>query len=143
MLRMAEKTLPLLAAFVGVRHLREGDDESGETEKEVRKLKTSITGQRDLTIVETVTRYQDRWSAEVFHRDGKQHLGLGRFQMRSFRGICSRVAHVYLLHVLWTIIRLRNPWLTKLAIRQLIQDFIQVVCDIEGIGAKAQAAPAT
>jgi hypothetical protein len=68
---------------------------------------------------------------EVFHRDDKQHLGLGRFQMQSFQGICGHVAHVYLLHVLLTIIRLRNPWLAKLAISHLIEDFIHVICDVE------------
>ncbi|MFN8458765.1 MAG: hypothetical protein U0401_29625 [Anaerolineae bacterium] len=30
-----------------------------------------------------------------------------------------------------TLIRLRNPWLSKLAIKQLVEDFIQVVCDVE------------
>jgi hypothetical protein len=122
---------PLPAKFVVVRHLREGDDESGETEEDARKLKTLITGQRDLTISETVTRYQDRWPVEVFHRDGKQHLGLGHFHMRSFQGISGHVAHVYLLYVLLTVMRLRNPWLTKLAISQLIEDFIHVICDVE------------
>jgi hypothetical protein len=52
------KRPPLPAKVVAVRHLRQGDDDSGETEKEVRKLKTLITCCRDLTIVETVTRYQ-------------------------------------------------------------------------------------
>jgi hypothetical protein len=125
------KRPPLPAKFVVVRHLREGDEEGGETEEEARKLKTLITGQRDLTIVETVSRYQDRWPIEVFHLDDKQYLGLGRFQMRSFQGICGNVARVCLLHVLLTIMRLQNPWLTKLAISQPIEDFIHVICDVE------------
>ena len=66
-----------------------------------------------------------------FHRDDKQYLGLGRFQMQSFQGICGHVAHIYLLHVLLTVMRLQNPWLTKLAISQLIEDFIHVICDVE------------
>ena len=125
------KRPPLPAKFVAVRHLREGDEESGETEEEASKLKTLITGCRDLTIVETVARYQGRWPVEVFHRDGKQYLGLGRFQMQPFQEICGHVAHVYLLHVLLTIMRLQNPWLTKLAISQLIDDFVRVICDVE------------
>jgi hypothetical protein len=124
---------PLPAKFVAVRHLREGDDESGETEEEASKLKTLITGRRDLTIAETVARYQGRWPVEVFHRDDKQYLGLGQFQMQSFQEICGHVAHVYLLHVLLTIMRLQNPWLARLAISQLIEDFIHVVCDVEMI----------
>jgi len=124
---------PLPAKFVVVRYLREGDDESGESEEDARKLKTLITGQRDLTIVEIVTRYRDRWAVEAFHRDDKQYLGLGQFQMRPFQEICGHVAHVYLLHVLLTLVRLRNPWLTKLAISQLIEDFIHEVCDVEVI----------
>jgi len=125
------KRPPLPAKFIVVRHLREGDDESGETEEEASKLKTLITGRRDLTIVETVARYQGRWPVEVFHRDDKQYLGLGQFQMQSFQEICGHVAHIYLLHILLTIMRLQNPWLTPLAISQLIEDFIQVVCDVE------------
>jgi len=125
------KRPPLPAKFVVVRHLREGDDEGGETEEEAHKRKTLISGQRDLTIVEIVSRYRDRWPIEVFHRDDKQYLGLGRFQMQSFQGICGHVAHVYLLHVLLTVMRLQNPWLTKLAISQLIEDFIHVICDVE------------
>ena len=39
------------------------------------------------------------------------------------------MAHVYLLHVLLTIVRLRNPWLTKLTIDWLIGHFIHVICD--------------
>jgi hypothetical protein len=109
------KRPPLPAKFVVVRHLRERDYKSGETE-EARKLKTLITGRRDLSIIETITRYQDRWPVEVFHRDGKQYLGLGQFQVQSFQGICGDMAHVYLLHMLLTIVRLRNPWLTKLTI---------------------------
>ena len=125
------KRPPLPAKFVVVRHLREGDDEGGETEEEAGKLKTLITGQRNLTLKEIIIRYQDRWSVEVFHRDGKQHLGLGQFQMRSFQGICGHVAHVYLLYILLTVMRLRNPWLAKLAINQLIEHFINVICDVE------------
>jgi len=60
------KRLPLPAKFVVVRHLREGDDEGGETEEEAHKRKTLISGQRDLTIVEIVSRYRDRWPIEVF-----------------------------------------------------------------------------
>lgn len=126
-----QKRPPLPAKFVVVRYLREGDDESGETVQQARRLKTLITGQRYLTIFEIVARYQGRWPVEVFHRDDKQYLGLGQFQMQSFQEICGHVAHVYLLHVLLTLIRLHNPWLSKLAIKQLVEDFIQVVCDVE------------
>lgn len=111
---------PLAAKFVVVRHLREGDDESGETAEEASKIKTLITGRRNLSTREIITRYLARWPVEVFHRDGKQYLGLGRFQMQSFQGICGHVAHVYLLHVLLTILRLRDPCLTNLPISQLI-----------------------
>ena len=48
------------------------------------------------------------------------------------------VAHVYLLHILLTIMQLHNPWLTKLAISQLIEDFLQVICDVEIIHLSAQ-----
>jgi hypothetical protein len=126
-----KKRPPLPAKFVVVRHLREGDDQSGETEKEAAKLKTLITGHRYLTIVETVTRYQNRWPIEVFHRNDKQYLGLGQFQMQAFQAICGHVAHVYLLHGLLTVMRLQNPGVTQLAISQLIEDFIQVICDVE------------
>lgn len=51
--------------------------------------------------------------------------------MQPFQEICGHVAHVYLLHVLLTIMRLQNPWLTKLAISQLIDDFVRVICDVE------------
>ena len=51
--------------------------------------------------------------------------------MQSFQRICGHVAYVYLLHMLLTIMRLRNPWLTGLAISQLIENFIHVICDVE------------
>jgi len=127
------KRPPLPAKFVVVRHLREGDDESGETKEEASKLKTLLTGQCELSLGEIITRYQGRWPVEVFHRDDKQYLGLGRFQMQSFQGICGHVAHVYLLHVLLTVIRLRHSGLAKMAISQLIKDFIHVICDVESI----------
>jgi hypothetical protein len=87
-------------------------------------LKTFITSQRYLTVFEIVARYQGRWPVEVFHRDGKQYLGRRQFQRQSFQEICGHVAPIYLLHILLTTIRLRNPWLSKLAIKQLVEDFI-------------------
>jgi SRSO17 transposase len=43
-------------------------------------------------MVEVIRLYDLRWDIEGYFRDGKQHLGLGAYKMRSSQGI---VRHLY------------------------------------------------
>ena len=48
-------------------------------------------------------RYARRWKVEEFYRDAKQHLGLGRCQMRSPEGTRR---HWYLVLLMYSLLRL-------------------------------------
>ena len=48
-------------------------------------------------------RYARRWEVEEFYRDAKQHLGLGRCQMRSPEGTRR---HWYLVLLMYSLLRL-------------------------------------
>ncbi len=50
---------------------------------------------------EILLHYSERWSIEVFFRDAKQNLGLGRYQMRSLRGI---IKHWCLVSVTYSLL---------------------------------------
>ncbi len=65
-------------------------------------LVTNNTGLDDLKVLEY---YKKRWSIEVFHRDCKQHLGMGEYQVR---GLDAVVIHLHLVFLAYTL--LKNIW---------------------------------
>jgi len=56
--------------------------------------------------------YKKRWSIEVFHRDCKQHLGIGEYQARKLDAV---VIHLHLVFLAYTLLKnaWRNPHLQK------------------------------
>jgi hypothetical protein len=46
--------------------------------------------------------YKKRWSIEVFHRDCKQHLGLGEYQVRKLDAV---VIHLHLVFFAYTLLK--------------------------------------
>ena len=60
-----------------------------------------ITNMRAAGGREILLHYSERWSIEVFFRDAKQNLGLGRYQMRSLRGI---IKHWCLVSVTYSLL---------------------------------------
>ena len=55
--------------------------------------------------MEVLTYYKKRWSIEVFHRDCKQHLGIGEYQARKLDAV---VIHLHLVFLAYTL--LKNAW---------------------------------
>jgi len=65
-------------------------------------LVSNNTGLDGLKILE---HYKKRWSIEVFHRDCKQHLGMGEYQVRRLDAV---VIHLHLVNLAYTL--LKNAW---------------------------------
>ena len=78
----------------------------------------SVTDDPKLSAGQMIRTYDDRWSIEVFFKDGKQLLGLGQYQNVSFE---AAVTHLHLVCFAYAL-------LTHIA--------------ITGEGAKAQRKPA-
>jgi SRSO17 transposase len=57
--------------------------------------------------------YKKRWSIEVFHRDCKQHLGLGEYQVRKLDAV---VIHLHLVFFAYTLLKnaQSNPLLNSI-----------------------------
>ncbi|MDI6902626.1 MAG: transposase [Methanocellales archaeon] len=55
-----------------------------------------VSNRLDWGIRKIIATYRQRWKIETFYRDGKQHIGLGEYQMRSLQGI---VKHLFLVFV--------------------------------------------
>jgi hypothetical protein len=54
-----------------------------------------VTNQGELTTVQIIQRYQNRWAVEVLFRDSKQHLGLGAYQGQSVEAHQRHIACVF------------------------------------------------
>lgn len=59
-----------------------------------------VTNALNLPALEILKVYKARWCIEVMHRDCKQHLGLGDYQMRSMNGIARHLSLVFLSYSL-------------------------------------------
>jgi len=55
--------------------------------------------------LQVLTYYKKRWDIEVFHRDCKQHLGIGEYQARKLDAV---VIHLHLVFLAYTL--LKNVW---------------------------------
>lgn len=77
-----------------------------DTGPEGGRTKYLMTNDLTLTVCEHIRWYRRRWMIEVFFRDVKQELGLGRCEARSERAV---IAHVILVCVAYTIWQLLKP----------------------------------
>ena len=57
--------------------------------------------------------YKNRWNIEVFHRDCKQHLGMGEYQVRKLDAV---VIHLHLVFLTYTLLKnaINNPFLSSI-----------------------------
>lgn len=60
-----------------------------------------VSSRFDWSVRKIITAYRQRWKIEMFYRDGKQHIGLGEYQMRNFQGI---VKHLFLVFVSYSLL---------------------------------------
>jgi hypothetical protein len=59
-----------------------------------------LTDDRNLTFAEAIKVYTKRWSIEVFFKETKQHLGLGKNQSRDFDGQIASFTCVFLVYIM-------------------------------------------
>ena len=59
-----------------------------------------MTDDRNLTFAEAIKTYTKRWSIEVFFKETKQHLGLGKDQSRDFDGQIASFTCVFLVYIM-------------------------------------------
>ena len=85
-------------------------------------LVSNNTGLDGLKVLEY---YKKRWSIEVFHRDCKQHLGMGEYQVRRLDAV---VIHLHLVVLAYTL--LKNAWCNPL--------FSRVLEGVLAIGSRCQ-----
>ncbi len=85
-------------------------------------LVSNDTGLDGLKVLEY---YKKRWSIEVFHRDCKQHLGMGEYQVRRLDAV---VIHLDLVVLAYTL--LKNVWCNPF--------FNRVLEGVKSIGSKCQ-----
>jgi len=64
-----------------------------------------VSNANDCTGSQVFAYYKKRWSIEVFHRDCKQHLGIGEYQARKLDAV---VIHLHLVFLAYTL--LKNAW---------------------------------
>ena len=63
--------------------------------------------------LQVLTYYKKRWDIEVFHRDCKQHLGIGEYQARKLDAV---VIHLHLVFLAYTLLKnaICNPFLSSI-----------------------------
>jgi len=64
-----------------------------------------VSNNTDVDGLKVLEYYKKRWSIEVFHRDCKQHLGMGEYQVRKLDAV---VIHLHLVFLAYTL--LKNAW---------------------------------
>jgi len=72
-----------------------------------------VSNNLDLSGLQVLKYYKKRWCIEVFHRDCKQHLGLGEYQVRKLDAV---VIHLHLVFFAYTLLKnaRRNPILNTI-----------------------------
>ena len=72
-----------------------------ERKNGVEAVKMLVTNRTNWEITRILRVYRRRWTGtETFHRDGKQHLGMGECQLRSGEGQTRHMYLVFLAHTL-------------------------------------------
>jgi len=84
-----------------------------------------VSNNTDLDGLQILEYYKKRWSIEVFHRDCKQHLGMGEYQVRKLDAV---VIHLHLVFLAYTL--LKNVWCNPL--------FSHVLKGLTAIGSRCQ-----
>ncbi len=81
--------------------------------KNSRKYTFLVSNTTSLHGMEVLEYYKKRWAIEVFHRDCKQHLGLGEYQVRRLDAV---VIHLHLVFFAYTLLKNvhNNPVLTAI-----------------------------
>jgi hypothetical protein len=62
-----------------------------------------VSNRADWGAITVLSKYMSRWPIETFYWDGKQHLGLDDYRMRTFEAIQS---HWHLVFVVYSILHL-------------------------------------
>jgi hypothetical protein len=83
--------------------------------KNSKKLTFLVSNNINLQGLQVLEYYKKRWAIEVFHRDCKQHLGLGEYQIRKLDAV---VIHLHLVFFAYTLLKnaLNNPVLKSVLI---------------------------
>ncbi len=81
--------------------------------KNSRKFTFLVSNTTSLSGMQVLKYYKKRWAIEVFHRDCKQHLGLGEYQIRKLDCV---VIHLHLVFLAYTLLKnvLSNPVLAAI-----------------------------
>ena len=84
-----------------------------------------VSNNTGLDSVRILEYYKKRWSIEVFHRDCKQHLGMGEYQVR---GLDAVVIHLHLVFLAYTLLK-----------NVCCNSFLKLVLDgVKAIGSRCQ-----
>jgi len=80
--------------------------------KNSKKLTFLVSNNTNLQGLQVLEYYKKRWAIEVFHRDCKQHLGLGEYQIRKLDAV---VIHLHLVFFAYTLLKnaRNNPFLNS------------------------------
>ncbi len=70
--------------------------------KNSRRFTFLVTNTTNLSGMQVLEYYKKRWAIEVFHRDCKQHLGLGEYQIRKLDCV---VIHLHLVFLAYTLLK--------------------------------------
>jgi SRSO17 transposase len=81
--------------------------------KNSRKCTFLVSNNTGLHGMQVLEYYKKRWAIEVFHRDCKQHLGLGEYQIRKLDCV---VIHLHLVFLAYTLLKnvRDNPVLARI-----------------------------
>ena len=68
-------------------------------QKILKKVKALVSNMTDLSAVEVSKHYSFRWEIEIFFKELKQYLGLGDYQVRSYRGTIRHIRLVCMAYL--------------------------------------------
>jgi len=89
------------------------------------KWRVFVTTDIDLSFIQMIEIYQIRWSIEVFFKESKQLLGLGRCQANDFDGQIADITITMIQHILLTLRYRFSHYESKGALFKDIEETIQ------------------